>query len=117
MGGGLGFRSRCIRSCVGHLSTPKIETNNLLNGHHSRDKSHIRQKHAKTTRCSTNIFSSAENSIISLRQTRIFQVFYAQPCTPRPILVPLAFALNPSDPGPCCDEDTITRCAFGRVRT
>jgi hypothetical protein len=53
-------------SCVGHLSTSKIETNDLLNGHHLRDKIRQDKKHAKTTRCSTNIFSSVENSIIFL---------------------------------------------------
>jgi hypothetical protein len=44
LGGGLGFCSRRIRSCVGHSSTSKIETNDLLNGHRSSDKNHVRQK-------------------------------------------------------------------------
>jgi hypothetical protein len=67
-----------LQSRAHSAHTSKIETNDLWNGHHSRDKSHVRQKHAKTTRCSANIFRSIENSIISLRQRRIFQVLYAQ---------------------------------------
>jgi hypothetical protein len=55
-----------LQSRAHSAHTSKIETNDLWSGHHSRDNSHVRQKHAKTTRCSTNIFSSIENSIISL---------------------------------------------------
>jgi hypothetical protein len=55
-----------LQSRAHSARTSKIETDDLWNGHHSRDKSHVRQKHAKTTRCSANIFSSIENSIISL---------------------------------------------------
>src|SRR5712692_1606874 len=70
-GGSLGFRSGCIhiRSYVGHVSTSKIETNILLNGHHSRDKTHIRSKRAKTTPCLTNIFIVVTNSIVFLSTT------------------------------------------------
>jgi hypothetical protein len=67
-----------LQSRAHSAHTSKIETNDLWNGHHSRDKSYVRQKHAKTTLCSANIFSSIENSIIFLRQRRIFQVLYAQ---------------------------------------
>jgi hypothetical protein len=58
-----------LQSRAHSAHTSKIETNDLWNGHHSRDKSHVRQKHAKTIRCSANIFSSIENSIISLSTT------------------------------------------------
>jgi hypothetical protein len=58
-----------LQSRAHSAHTSKIETNDLWNGHHSRDKSHVRQKHAKTIRCSANIFSSIENPIISLSTT------------------------------------------------
>ena len=104
-----------LQSRAHSAHTSKIETNDLWNAHHSSDKSHVRQKHAKTTRCSANIFSSIENSIISLSTkadlSSIVRAAWHAVTNPGPRRV---CAQRCRFVGPCCDEESISRCAFGR---
>lgn len=103
-----------LQSRAHSAHTSKIETDDLWNGHHSRDNSHVRQKHAKTTRCSANIFSSIENSIISLSTTvNLSSIVRAawqrrdQSWSPSRLPSTLPIADH------SCDEESISRCAFG----